>query len=51
MVFDDLIPLDPLVAKYLALAVGPILGALLLWFAVTWIAAGFKRRDRATGRP
>jgi hypothetical protein len=43
MAFDDLIPLGPLVAKYLLLAVGPILGALLLWVVGTWIIAGFRR--------
>jgi hypothetical protein len=44
MNFDYVIPLGPIVAKYLALAVGPMLAAFLFWFVGEWIVAGFYRR-------
>jgi len=46
--FDYVIPIGPFVAKYLALAVGPMVGAFLLWFVGAWIVAGFN--DRRRGR-
>jgi hypothetical protein len=42
--FDNVIPLGLLIPKYLALAVGPMVGAFLLWFVGAWIVAGFNRR-------
>jgi hypothetical protein len=44
MNFDYVIPLGPIVAKYIALAVGPMLAAFLFWFVGAWIVAGFYRR-------
>jgi hypothetical protein len=43
--FDDLIPLTSFAKPYVALAIGPIFGALLLGFLVAWIIDGFKRRS------
>ncbi len=47
MNFDYVIPLGPIIAKYLALAVGPMVAAVLLWFVGAWIVAGFHRRPNA----
>ena len=44
MNFDYVLPLGPIVAKYLALAVVPMLAAFLLWFVGAWIMAGFHHR-------
>ena len=44
MNFDYVIPLGPIVAKYFALAIGPMLAAFVLWFVGAWIMAGFYRR-------
>jgi hypothetical protein len=43
--FDDLIPLTSFAKPYVALAIGPIFGALLLGFLVAWVIDGFKRRS------
>jgi hypothetical protein len=42
--FDYVLPLGPIVAKYIALAVGPMLAAFLFWFVAAWVVAGFYRR-------
>jgi len=47
MNFDYVIPLGPIVAKYLALAAVPMLAAVLFWFVGAWIVAGFYRRPNA----
>jgi hypothetical protein len=44
MNFDYVLPLGPIVAKYLALAAGPMLAAFLFWFVGAWIVDGFYRR-------
>ena len=44
MNFDYVIPLGPIVAKYFAMAIGPMLAAFVLWFVGAWIMAGFYRR-------
>jgi hypothetical protein len=44
MNFDYVIPLGPLVAKYLALAAVPMLAAFLFWFVGVWVVAGFHQR-------
>jgi hypothetical protein len=44
MNFDYVLPLGPIIAKYIALAIGPMLAAFLLWFVGAWVIAGFYRR-------
>jgi hypothetical protein len=42
--FEDLSTFGSLVTKHLALAIGPMIGALVLWFVAVWVVAGFNRR-------
>lgn len=48
--FDDLTTFGSVVTKYLALAVGPMFGALVLWFVAAWIVAGFNRHPTVSRR-
>jgi hypothetical protein len=41
MRIDDLTTFGSILAKHLALAVGPMVGAVVIWFVVSWILAGF----------
>ena len=42
MNFDYVIPLGPLVAKYIALALVPMLAAFLFWFVGAWVVAAAR---------
>lgn len=44
--FDDLVPIGPAVAKYTAIAVGPIIGVLIIGIGIAWAASGFRRERR-----
>ena len=41
----DLIPIGPSIAREAVLALGPVVVALALWFAGTWVAGGFTNRS------
>ena len=43
LLFDDLVPVAPQVETWAALSASFPAGTFLVWFAGTWIAAGFKR--------
>ena len=41
---DDLTTFGSILTKHLALAVGPMIAALVVWFVAAWILAGFQNQ-------
>jgi hypothetical protein len=49
MRIDDLTTFGSILTKHLALAVGPMAGAVIIWFVVNWILAGFHSKRAEAG--
>ena len=43
LTFDHLIPLSGLLSEYALIALGPVVGALVLGMAGIWVVTGFKK--------
>jgi hypothetical protein len=49
MRIDDLTTFGSIVTKHLALAAGPMVGAVVVWYVVSWILAGFHSEHGGAG--
>jgi len=41
--FDDLVPIGPQIAQYVAMALGPPITVFLLGYSLLWVLKGFRR--------
>ena len=52
LMFSDVLPIERgRILTFIAVAAAPIGGAVLLWFVIEWIAAGFTRPQRREKPP